>query len=155
MRKISIEAFMLMDAFERDVDFEQYSQSAYLDLEAGKVVWLFDEDDDAELWAGIPAHENNALRKLIEAGPERYLEIRGRDHGEHHDILREFLNSNWTDDEALWKKAHDAYSGSIGGWKEEVDDQGAVNSYYEFRERRIKELAEAFLNEHGIQPIWY
>jgi len=82
------------------------------------------------------------------------LEIRGRDHGEHHDILREFLNSNWTDDEVLWAKAHDAYSGSIGGWKEEVDDQGAVNSYYEFRERRIRELAEAFLNEHGIQPVW-
>ena len=106
-----------MDAFERDVDFEQYSQSAYLDLEGGKVVWLFDEDDDAEMWAGIPAHENTALRKLIEAGPERYLEIRGQDHGEHHDILREFLNSNWTDDEVLWAKAHDAYSGSIGGWK--------------------------------------
>jgi len=51
MRKISIEEFMFINAFERDVDFEQYSQSAYLDLEGGKVVWLFDENDDAEMWA--------------------------------------------------------------------------------------------------------
>jgi len=154
MRKIPIEESMFMDAFERDVDFEQYSQAACLELEGGKVVWIFDEDDDADVWAGIPAPENAALRKLVEAGPERYLEIPGRDHAEHHDILREFLNSNWTDGEVLWAKAHDAYSGSIGGWKEEVDDQGAVNSYYEFRERRIKELAEAFLNEHGMHSVW-
>ena len=154
MRKISIEAFMFMEAFERDVDFESYSQSTYLDLETGKIIWVFDEDDDAEMWAGIPADENSALRGQVEAEPERYLEVRGRDHGEHHDILREFLNSNWTDDEALCTQAYDAYSGSIGGWKESVGSQDAVDSYYEFREQKIKDLAEVFLNDHDIQPIW-
>ncbi len=70
---------------------------------------------------------------------------------EGHDI---FLNSNWTDDEKLWAKAQEAYSGSIGGWKEEVDDQNVVNAYFDFRDRKIKELAEEFLHEHDIQPIW-
>ena len=145
---------MFMDAFERDEDFEQYSQSTHLDLETGKIVWVFDEDDDAEMWAGISSVENAAIREQVEAAPEGYLEIRGRNHGEHHDILREFLTSNWTDDEALRKQAYDAYSGSIGGWKEAVGNQDVVDSYYEFREQKIKELAEAFLNEHDIQPIW-
>ncbi len=145
---------MFMDAFERDEDFEQYSQSIHLDLETGKIVWVFDEDDDAEMWTGIPSAENAEISEQVEAAPERYLEVRGRNHGEHHDILREFLTSNWTDDEALRTQAYDAYSGSIGGWKEAVGNQDAVDSYYEFREQKIKELAEAFLNEHDIQPIW-
>jgi|GEM_PF-2814677 hypothetical protein len=51
-------------------------------------------------------------------------------------------------------KAYNAYSGSIGGWKESVGSQDAVGSYYEFREQKIKQLAEVFLNDHDIQPIW-
>ena len=78
-----------MDAFERDEDFEQYFQSTHLDLETGKIVWVFDEEDDAEMWAGISSAENAAIREQVEAAPERYLEIRGRKHGKHHDILRE------------------------------------------------------------------
>ena len=30
------------------------------------------------------------LREKVDTSPERYLLIPGRDHGEHHDILREF-----------------------------------------------------------------
>jgi hypothetical protein len=154
MRKISVDEFMFIEAFQRDEDFEHYPQSTYLDLKTGEVFWVFIEDDDAEMWAGIEPEENATLREKVEAAPEMYLEIRGRNHGEHHDILREFLNSNWTDDEELRVKAQEAYSGSIGGWKEEVNDQNVVNAYFDFRDRKIKELAEEFLHEHDIQPIW-
>jgi hypothetical protein len=106
------------------------------------------------MWAGMKPEENAALREKVEAAPERYLEIRGRDHGEHHDILREFLNSNWTDDKNLRAQTRNAYSGSIGGWKEEVDNENVVNAYYDFRERKIREFAEEFLHENDIQPIW-
>ena len=47
-----------------------------------------------------------------------------------------------------------AYFGSIGGWKESVNDEEAVHSFYDFRERRITILAEEFLQENGILPIW-
>lgn len=86
---------------------------------------------------------NNPIEK-IKASPERYLEIPDRDHGEHHDILQDFLSSNWTDDEELWTRARQAYSGSIGRWKQEVEKQDVVHSYYEFRDRKVKELAEEF-----------
>lgn len=154
MRKISVDEFMFLEAFQRDEDYEHYAQSTYLDLKTGELLWIFDDDHDDEMWAGMEPEENAALREKVEAAPERYLEIRGRDHGEHHDILLEFLNSNWTDDENLCAQVRDAYSGSIGGWKEEIDDQNVVNAYYDFRERKIRELAEEFLHENDIQPIW-
>jgi hypothetical protein len=154
MRKISVDEFMFLEAFQRDEDFEHYPQSTYLDLKIGEILWIFDDDHDAEMLAGIEPEENAALREKVETASEIYLEIRGRDHGEHHDILREFLNSNWTDDEELRAKVRDAYSSSIGGWKEEVDDQNVLNAYYDFRDRKIKELAEEFLHENDIQPIW-
>ena len=145
---------MFLEVFQRDEDFEHYPQSTYLDLKTGEILWIFDDDHDAEMWAGMGPEENAVLREKVEAAPDKYLGIRGRDHGEHHDLLQEFLNSNWTGDEELRAKARDAYSNSIGGWKEEVGDQSVVNAYYDFQDRKIKELAEEFLHENEIQPIW-
>ena len=142
------------EAFQRDVDFEQYPLSRYLDLETGEIIWVFDEDEDANLWAGIDPDENALFRNKTEANHERYLEIPGRTHGEHHEILRNFLDSNWADNENLLQQARKAYFGSIGGWKEEVDNQDAVHAYYDFRDQQIKKMAERFLCENNIHPIW-
>lgn len=155
MRKIIINELMFIQAFERDEVFsDPCPQSAFIDLESGGVIWVFQEDDDSEMYAGLDPEENAALRAQIDTYPERYLEIPGRDHSEHHDILRDFLNSNWTDDEELLTLAQKSYSGSIGRWKEGVDNQNAVHAYYDFRDLRIKEMAEEFLRENGIRPIW-
>ena len=43
MRKIFVDEFMFIEAFQHDLDFEQYSHSRYLDLETGKIIWVFDE----------------------------------------------------------------------------------------------------------------
>ena len=155
MRKVAVDKIMFMEAFERDEIFsDPSSQSAYLDLESGEVLWVFDNDDDAEMYAGMDPEENGALRNQIDAAPERYFRVPGRDHGEHHDILRDFLDSDWTDDEALWTHVRNAYSGSIGGWKEEVDNPEVVHAYYDFRDRKIEELVHEFFEENDIQPIW-
>ncbi len=154
MRKVSVDEFMFIEAFQHDIDFEQYSQSRYLNLETGETIWVFDEDEDADMWAGIDPDENACFRNKIEAHLERYLEVPGRTHGEHHDILRDFLNSNWADNENLLQQAQNAYSGSIGGWKEEVGNQDAVRAYYNFWDQKIKEMAEEFLRENNICPIW-
>jgi len=154
-RLISIDEVMFMHAFERDIDFQDMSpQSAYLDLERGNVIWVFEEDDDAEFYAGIESAENRDIRERIAASPENYLEVPGRDHSEHHKILQEFLSSGWTEDKELIHRAREAYSGSIGRWKEEVEDERVVRSYYDFREKKIKQLAEEHLREHLIEPNW-
>ena len=155
MRKILVDELMFIHAFERDVDFhDHFPQSTYLDLETGEVVWVFEEDDDAELQVGIEPEENAALKEKINTSPKRYLLIPGRDHGEHHEILRDFLNSHWTYDKELCLRVRNAYTGSIGRWMEEVNDQDVIHAYYGFRDRKIKELAEEFFKERDIQPIW-
>ncbi len=50
MRSVQINELMFIHAFERDVDFhDEYPQSSYLDLETGEVIWVFEEDEDAEM----------------------------------------------------------------------------------------------------------
>ena len=155
MRTISIAEFSFFDAFGRDVDFNDlYPQAGYLDIETGDVIWIFEEDQDAEMAAGIDPGENQKFREKIDGSAETYLEIPGRSHGEHHEILQEFLKSHWTNDGELRKRIYDAYSGSIGRWIKAVSDRNIVHSYYDFRESKIRELAEAFLQEHGIKPLW-
>jgi len=52
------------------------------------------------------------------------------------------------------QQAQNAYFGSIGGWKEKIDNQDAVHAYYDFRDQKVKEMAEDFLSENDIHPIW-
>ena len=54
MRKVSVDEFMFIDAFERDVVFrDPYYQTAYLDLETGQAIWVFENDDDADRWSDL------------------------------------------------------------------------------------------------------
>ena len=150
-----IDRMLFTMAFGRDVDFhDMYPQTTYLDRRTGDVVWLYEDDEDAYGEAGIPAEENRQGRERVAAEPERYLEIPGLDHGEHHEVLRQFLRSDWTGDDARWRRAAAAYSGSIGRWKRDVRDEGAVHGFHEFQEKRIVELAEEFLRENEIVPDW-
>ncbi len=154
-QKLAIDRGDFVPAFERDVDYDSVtSQFTYLDRQTGEVIWVYERDDDAEMEVGIPAAENREVRLRIEAAPERHLEIPGLDHGEHHDILRAFLKSDWTDDEAAWDNAWNAYSGSIGRWKRTVRGERAIDAFHDFQERKTAEMAEDFLRAHGIDPDW-
>ena len=142
-------------AFGRDIDFhDTYEESTYLDTETGEMIWVYEDDEEAEMMFGISAEENMAMRKQVEDEPRRYLEIQGLTHGDHHDILKEFLNSEWTEDEELRQKAKESYFGSIGGWKDSVDNSDAVYSYFNFRDNKIESMAEEYLRENGIEPEW-
>ena len=130
MRSVQINQLMFIDAFERDVDFHnEYPQSAYLDLETGEVIWVFEEDEDAEWATGIEPGETDDVRARIDGSPERYLEIPGRGHGEHHDILREFLNSDWTEDKEL-KSRHSKriQVRSVGGKKRSIVETSCMRT---------------------------
>jgi hypothetical protein len=152
---LSIDQSLFTMAFGRDVDYDSvYPQFAYLDKRTGDVIWIYEDDDDAYTEAGILAEENRQQRERIAAEPDRYLEIPGFDHGDHHDILKAFLRSDWCEDEARLQNAKAAYFGSIGGWKESVNNRDAVHAFYDFRDRRILMLAELYLLENGIVPHW-
>jgi hypothetical protein len=154
-RKLVIDEVFFSLAFERDVDFHDMGpQSTYLDLNTGEIIWVYEEDEDAYLDVGISEEENREIRERIEAASDRYLEIPGLSHSEHHEILQAFLNSHWTDDEETWRNVRDAYFGSIGGWKKSLEDERILHAFYDYRDRMIKQMAEEFLREHGIYPRW-
>lgn len=154
-RQLAIDKVMFLLAFGRDVDYEAMgSDLSYLDRETGEVKWIFETDEEAEMAVGIPADDNRRERERIEADPDRFLEIPGLYHGEHHDILRAFLRSPWCDDERRLENAEEAYSGSIGRWKKHVRDEGAIHAFYDFQDAAVAELAEEWLRELGIVPIW-
>ncbi len=154
-RRLAIEKILFTMAFGRDIDYhDMVPQLTYLDRCTGKVIWVYETDDDAYMEAGIPADENRQERERVAGDSERYLEIPGLDHGDHHEILKAFLSSDWTDDEEQRRDAEAAYSGSIGRWKKSVNDQDVVHTFYDFRDKRKAMLAEEFLQENGIAPIW-
>jgi hypothetical protein len=135
-------------AFDCDPDFrDDVPQSAYLDLISGKVIWVFENDSDA---CSIGISNNKATREQIEASPGNYLPIPGRTYWEHHCILRDFLNSNWTDDAEARNIVRAAYFGSIGAWMRGVDKSGA-EAFRDFRDQRLEELAENFLLQYRLK----
>ena len=98
---LSIDRSLFTMAFGRDVDYDSvHPQVAWLDRRTGDVIWVYENDGDACMEAGFPAEENRRDRERVAAAPDRYLEIPGLVHGDHHDILKAFLQSDWCEDEA-------------------------------------------------------
>src|SRR6266542_3821534 len=152
---LHVDKILFLEAFGRGVPFhDDMAQSTYLDLETGELIWFYDDDDEAHMEAGIPVEENRSLREQVASASDRYLEIPGLDHGEHHEILREFLASDAIEDPALKAHAPEAYSGSIGGWKRAVPDEAIVHRFYQFCDDAVLVRAEAFLQGHGMHVVW-
>jgi len=154
MSSFKLDQALFLMAFERDVDYQNDPpEEVYLDRVNGDLVWVYEEDDDAETY-GLCPDENREMRERIEAAQERFLLIPGLSHGEHHDILKAFLRSDWTEDENLHDAARNAYFGSIGGWKKTIRDDAVILAYYRFRDQCIIDMAKAFLSDHGVNVDW-
>jgi len=154
MQSLVINVSHFCRAFGRDVAFQDLFQLTYLDRESGTIDWFFENDADAD---GISPENNAEMRQRIAIAPEPYLKIPGLTHGNHHDLLKEWLDSDWTEDEEEKNRVEAAYFGSIGGWKEAVDDDRVFHAFCDFREHRIKQLAEGFcehreLSRNGGSP---
>lgn len=151
-KRACVDLALFLVAFGRDRDFhDAYPQKVYLDRETGDTVWVYDSDDDAAL-EGMGEVDNRQRRYAIQLEPDRFVEIPGLSHGDHHEILQRFVDSEWTQDAELAQSARNAYHGSIGKWKREVerDCPEALDSFYAFRDSEIDRLAVAFLQSHSI-----
>ena len=146
-RQISIDRFLFLSRFSTDPAYSMtaYSEECFLDRESGELIWIMEVwDDDL----------NQESRAKLDSDPDRYIEISFSDHGCHHELLREFIESDWTENAELRKKAADSYLSSIGGWTESMEETGAKYAFEAYKEERFQQLAEEFLAEHGIKPIW-
>jgi hypothetical protein len=133
MQKLTIDEMMFLGAFGRDADYQDaHPQSAHLDRGTGDIAWVYDSERGADE-AGIAPEENERMREVIAATPDQYLIIPGRTHDQHHDILQEFLDSDWTPDEEARRSARNAYHRSIGLWLKSAEDR-AIDAYYFYRD---------------------
>jgi hypothetical protein len=147
--RIDRKRFLL--AFNRDARYhDRFPQTVYLDRETGDVLWVYQNDEEAEA-EGMRAGQNDEHRERVEANPARYLEIPGRSHNCHHEILRDFLDSDWTDDPHEKALAKDVYDWSIGGWLTAVENEHAVKAYFEYKEATLRQMAQQFLRDNQIR----
>ena len=155
LRKLRIDYRVFIMTFARDVDLrDHYPLTTYLDLQSGGILRVYDNDEDASWEDGIPQGENLVNRTRIKSNPEHYLKIPGLIHEEHQDILMEFFISDWTDDQRMRNLTSRRYKGSIGKWKKSVDDE-ARYAYFDFRDSKMKQMAEEFLHDNRIEPEWW
>ena len=154
MKKLRIDGSIFDAIFERDLDLQVCPFEAYLHLETGEILLVYESDDDANGWFGIPEEENQKAQQTVEDAPDQYLEIPGFSHGEHHELLRAFFDSDWTKNENEKKKVREAYTGSIGDWKASVPDP-IVWSWHNFMYETMVQKTAEFLHENDIEPEWH
>ena len=155
LKRLKIDQELFNMAFCRDVDFHDICETyTYLDLNSGEIIWVYADDESAYINYGVEIEDNQDLRKKIKKYSDHYLIIPGLDHGDHHEILKEFINSDWIDDENSKLNARNAYFGSIGGWLKNVSDDDAILAYNAFRDEKHEQLMEKYLIDSGIDPRW-
>jgi hypothetical protein len=93
------DSYILISHFSQDADFITHPGRCFVDLENLSIEWIVDDEDlDAE------------LLRCVDDFPDRYLEIPMLTHADHHDILQEFIGSEWTDNPELRAAAKQAYA---------------------------------------------
>ena len=81
----------------------------------------------------------------------------GLSHSDHHELLQDYLNSDRIEDKAerteVESQYYDKSKRSISGWMHRV--KSAISSDFDnYRQDRLKEMAEEFLRQAGIEPRW-
>ncbi len=154
MKHLAIDK-LFIEIFEIDRDYDVCDCSYYLDIENGTVIVIDSEfEQDETIWNGDSWISVDSMKQVIEENGDRFIEITGLSHSDHHDILWKFIQSNWTDDEEYLQKAREAYFGSIGGWKKEIGyDEYILNNWEVFKEEEILRRALKFFHDHQIEPL--
>ena len=145
---------LFLTSFARDRDYhDTYRQDHFLDLHTGEILVVYANNEEAAIDAGaVVAAENSRSLARIGKEPTRFVKIPGLSHGKHHELLQEFLESNWTSDQELKQQAVSAYHKSIGAWLAAMESQGqAVQAWEKFKSRRTEQMAHDFIRSLGTE----
>lgn len=138
---------------EADLDVVLYhfeegdrAHGSALDLQTGELIDL----DGFGLEANISYEEAEERADTIKSDLDRYVMV---DTYNGVGVLGDFVQSNWTDDEALRANAVDEWqlcNGRYGPWKAHAPGE-AVEAFEEFERQRKIEHAREFLARHGFK----
>ncbi len=157
--KLSIDQTLFDMAFRRDLEYhEPFDCLQYLDLETGNVLCVYNFDHVAEMY-DVSIEENRALSEMVDSNPDLFAEIPGLHHGDYHDMLISFINSDWTDDENLKEEVRACYDGSIGRWIDkacQVDKSGTVlDNWDAYQAQEIESMVRDFFKKLNVEHEFY
>lgn len=155
MRQLPVDMTQLEIAMEMDPDsMIEGEQEPYLDVQTGEVVWVWESDEAFADTMNEPAESNARLREAVDADPDRFVFIEALDVADDNETLADFLGSDWTEDDALHRRASEAYTGSVGRWKRAIGHDAAIlDAWRAYEDGAVRRRALALLAEHGIEPI--
>jgi hypothetical protein len=157
---IRIERFKLVATIGADSDWHPLAMcsTAYLSTTSGAIVLAqsgylapsvgveYGQDLLDEMFGG---------KEMIDENPEKYLRIPTMSHGDHHAVIRDFLESDWTINTELKDRIRDVDypRKSIDAWLKEVR-ASAAEKYFEYRSAATEACAEKFFRENGVEFKW-
>lgn len=153
MRQLPVDISEIETAMEMGSDWLEGEQWPYLDLETGQVIWVWEDDNAYAATMNADPVENEHNREAVESQPDRYVDIPDLESMDANDLLQDFLQSSWTTNEKLRRKASEAYHGSIGRWKKNIGrDPDILHAWKRYESQSVHRRALAFLAEHDIEP---
>ena len=135
----------------RDGAAHERRQTMYLDRTSGEIVWLFENDADAQATFGA-GHRNSDLRRLIRSAPGRFLKLPVIDIDQRATI-RDFIASHWGNNDPVRSGAEASFLAAPDRWLYDADAT-VIHAYHEYENRRLRDQVERFLLENGIVPLW-
>ncbi len=157
---IEIEQWRFMQVFGADGDYNPdiEGEALYLSIKSGSLTYVaLDPKLLALRYGEETVEENFTSLTFVEGNPDQFVEIPSMSHGQHHDVIQEFLASSWIPEASRRDRASDVYypRKSIGCWLREVNDDEAIDAYFKFKDSAILQRAEAFLRANGVVDfVW-
>jgi hypothetical protein len=157
---IRIEHYKLIATIGADTDWHPLAMctTAYLGKASGAIVLAQSDYLDPSIGMEYGQDLLDEIfegKAMVDGNPEKYLRIPTMSHGDHHAVIQDFLESDWTSDTELKDRIRDVYypRKSIGAWLEDVPES-AADKYFEYRSAAIEARAEKFLRENGVEFKW-
>lgn len=144
-KRIKLDLFFCATLIAEDAEYTKRTFNNYVDLETGKIDIVYDNDNEAEAIAGVSIAENQEKKLLYSSDHKRFLKLPELTHIEQHQILQDFLYSDWTDNKELRDKALWHYNSSIGGWLKGLShDIDILDAWYEYKQNYIETYTKLF-----------
>jgi len=154
MRRLPVNLDDLETAMQFDPDSHiAESETPYLDLQTGSVLWIWESDEEFADTMNADPEANRRAREALAAEPDRFAPVPGLGVFDNNEMLQEFLDSRWTEDESLRRRAGNAYRGSIGRWKRAIDhDPAIIHAWHASEDKAVRRRALQILAEPSARP---
>ncbi len=138
------------EVWRRD-DPRNYVYDVYFDRESAELIWL---DNPNSTLTPIDNDPFDNKSEMVLGNPERFERIEPLKHSAHDAMFREWLGT-WPDD-----VVRECNTGSLGLFLDDLARlapkraASARSEWNGFHERRLRELAESWLNERRFVVDW-